>query len=163
MWEYVEGMEDYKASSPLYSGSEGDLTLTSMKYLLLPIWWSDEDPNDPAKTMDPNQLEDIMQQNQDYYADMSWNAMDVSFEIMPQTLFPVSSESPDFGETSDAARTIVDEAGYVDDVDYNGIVLIYFVAQSGPFSFGGGWATVNGDFIWMSYQLGLAVTRHEGK
>ena len=163
MWEYVAGMEDYKAASPLYSGSEGDLTLSTLHYVLLPIWWSDEDPSDPNLTMDPNQLEGIMQQNQDYYLDMSWDKMDVTFEIMPQTLFPVSSDGPSFGDTSDAARTIVTDAGLVEDVDYNGIALIYFVAQSGPFAGGGGWASVNGDFMWMSYQIGLAVTRHEGK
>jgi len=87
--------------------------------------------------------------------------MDVTFQILPQTVFTVSRASPNFGDTADAAKAIIDSLGYVEDEDYNGINLVYFTAQAGSFSGGGGWANVNGRFMWMSYSLGLAVTRHE--
>lgn len=46
-------------------------------------------------------------------------------------------------------------------VDFDGIMLVYHTSQSGPFSGGGGWAGVNGFFVWMSFETDFAVTRHE--
>ena len=161
--KFVADMETYKAASPLDSGSEGDKTLTYFHFIILPIWWSDYDIDDPDLLIDSNQIEGIMQQSQDYYKDMSWGTMDVTFEIMAQTHFSVSSDSPDFDNTYEAARTINADAGYVEDVDYNAIGLVYFPSQNGPFSGGGGWGSVNGNFMWNSYPTDYAVTRHESK
>jgi len=139
----------------------GKPTLKTFKYLVLPIWWSDEDSSDSSLTMSPTHIQDIYNQNKQYYDDMSWGKMDVTFQVLPQTVFTISSASPTFDATYDAAKAIVDSLGYVEDEDFNGINLVYFTAKTGVFSGAGGWAEVNGRFMWMSYELALDVTRHE--
>jgi len=39
--------------------------------------------------------------------------------------------------------------------------LVYNVADAGVFSGGGGWANVNGNFMWNSYEMYITVVRHE--
>ena len=88
----------------------------------------------------------------------------VTWEILPQTKINIKSTSPGFGNTEREARAIVSDMGYVKDIHYNGIAMVYFTKsiESGPFEgAGGGWAGVNGDFMWLSYRLHLDVTRHE--
>ena len=129
--------------------------------MMLPVWWDGENVTDPALTMDPNQIEGIMEIVQQYYVDMSWGKMNLTWGMMPQqVLTGQTAAAPDFNPTAEAARAIV-SAQYTKGVDYDGIALVYFSANSGPFSGGGGWAGVNGDFMWMSYEMGFAVTRHE--
>lgn len=157
VWEYVENMESYKVSE-LYSGAEP--TLTNLHYLVLPIFWSNEDPSDTNVQFDPNQIDGVMQQNKDQYLDMSWNHMTVTWEQMAQTPFPISDVNPQLGDMAEAGRQIVEDAGFVQGVDYDAISLIYNPAQAGNAG-GGGWASVNGDFMWMSYEMNFLVTRHE--
>ena len=129
--------------------------------MMLPVWWDGENVTDPALTMDPNQIEGIMEIVQQYYVDMSWGKMNLTWQMLPQqVLTGQTAAAPDFTPTADAARAIV-SAQYTKGVDYDGIALVYFTATSGPFSGGGGWASVNGDFMWMSYEMGFSVTRHE--
>lgn len=97
----------------------------------MPIWWSDEDENDPALRMDL----DISKLNETevYYDQMSWNQFTLSHEILPQKKFNVSSVNPSFGDTKNAAYTLLEGMGYVrGDGSFDGVMLVYSRAQDGP-------------------------------
>ena len=80
---------------------------------------------------------------------------------MAQQVLPgVTPLNADFGNSATAARELVQQT-YVEGVDYDAISLVYNLASAGPFSGGGGWAGVNGDFMWNSDPIGYGVTRHE--
>ena len=165
VWEVINTMDSYK-KPPLYGTmADGRPTLSKFKYVVLPVWWSDMNIQDSNFKMDLNQISTILQQNTDYYMDMSFNKMVITYDIKPQqVLTGVSSTNADFGNTEDEALNIVQNTyNYVKGIDYDGIMLIYFPAQSGtPFQ-SGGWGTVNSDITitWMSYDLDFSVTRHE--
>ena len=126
--------------------------------MVMPIWWNDESQSDQMNLVDS---QSVFSDNNQYYKDMSWNKMDVTYEFLSQSVLNVSKASPSFSDTDTAARDALTSLGKVQGVDYDGICLIYNVADSGPFSGYGGWASVNGDFMWNSYQLGINVLRHE--
>ena len=117
--------------------------------MVLPIWWSDEDTSNKFDlTPIRNNFDSVVQ----YYRDMSYNKFELSYQIVPQTVFPVSSVNPSWGNTDeDACVQILRNMGYEQGVDYDSIALVYNVAQSGPFSGGGGWGGVNSRMQWNSY------------
>jgi len=159
-WENYLKVDDWKNSDIFTTGPEGRPVLANFKYIILPIWWSDEDENNPEKIMDLSTIEDIMDKNYDYYEEMSFDSIQVTYQILDQTKFSISSENPDFGDTEAAARAFLDTTDY----SYDGIILVYHTAQDGPFQGGGGWGNVNAyevPFTWMSYRLDFSVTRHE--
>lgn len=160
-WDIFEN-RDFSKDAPLFTTDGTTLTLSRFKYLVLPIWWSDEPENCPATNQDPSSIAPIMNKNIEYYHQMSWNKFDLSYEILPQQKFTVSSENPGFGETEDAAFDLLETLGYEQgDGSFDGVILTYSLAQNGPFSGGGGWGNVNGPFTWMSYSIDFSVTRHE--
>ena len=67
--------------------------------------------------MDPDQIRLIFEENNQYYKDMSWNKVDVTYEVLPQTIFTISKAMPFFDETDDAARAILDTMGKVEGRD----------------------------------------------
>ena len=80
---------------------------------------------------------------------------------MNQTILTgVNDTNANFGNTATEARAIV-SSQYAQGLDYDAICLVYNPTNTGPFSGSGGWATVNGDFMWNSDPMGFAVTRHE--
>ena len=111
-------------------------TLENFKYIIVPCWWSDLDMTDNRWKMDPDEVEGSFIYNKQYYIDMSWGKManGVTFEAVDQQLLSVSSEKPNFNEVLVEAQKIVDDMGYKELIDYNGIAMMYFVSQSGPFS-----------------------------
>lgn len=68
--------------------------------------------NDPALRMDPAICTAIMDRNIEYYRRMSFDAIDLSYQVLPQTRFPLSGSEPKFGDTQEAATAIVDATGY---------------------------------------------------
>jgi len=159
-WENYMKVDDWKDSDIFKPGPEGRPVLADFKYIILPIWWSDEDENDPEKIMDLSSIEDVMYTNYDYYEEMSFDSIQVTFQILNQTKFSISSENPDFGDTGAAAKAYLDTT----DNTYDGIILVSHLAQDGPCQGEGGWGNVNANevpFTWMSYRLDFRVTRHQ--
>ena len=144
-WDFISTFDSFKTSVS-YTPLDGKPTLENFKYIVLPIWWSDMDTSDSSLRMDPSAVAASFIYNQQYYSDMSWGKMTngVTYEVMDQRLFASSSVEPSFWDTESNAQKVVDDAGYVNDEDYNGICLMYFVAQAGVFSGAGGWAGING-------------------
>jgi len=157
-WENFKKIDDWKDSSIYESGPDGRPVLSKFKYIVLPIWWSDEDENDPNKKMDLSAIRNIMDLNNDYYDKMSFDSINVSYQILDQTKFTISSENPNFENTQTAAKEIVNQSG----VSYDGIILVSHPSQDGDFD--GrylGLANLNGPYNWMSYRLSFRATRHE--
>ena len=135
VWDFISTFDSYKTSVG-YEIVDGKPTLTNFRYIIVPIWWSDFDITDPEYQMDPDTVLASFVTNKEYYIDMSWGKMPngVTYEALEQQEFDISSESPSWGETEDSAYRIVGEKGYVQDVDYNGICIMYYVSKSGPFA-----------------------------
>lgn len=153
VWEFISTFDSYKTSAS-YKVVDGKPTLENFKYLVQPIWWSDMDASDPTYQMDPTSIIPTWLESKQYYIDMSWGKMPngVTYELLEQEQSDISSVEPTFDETSDYAFASVESKGYVKDVDYNGVCLMYFTSQSGVFSGEGGWADINEDnMLWLSY------------
>mmetsp|Transcript_35236 Transcript_35236/g.81539 ORF Transcript_35236/g.81539 Transcript_35236/m.81539 type:complete len:648 (+) Transcript_35236:57-2000(+) len=157
-WDLFAKIDDGKTNSRIYkTGPDGRPRLEKFKYIILPIWWSDMNVNDPVLRMDPAICAAIIDRNIEYYRRMSFDSIELSYQVLPQTRFPISGAEPKFGDTQEAATAIVDATGYA----YDGIILNYHLARAGPFDGHGGWGNVNGPFMWQSYKFTYYVTRHE--
>jgi len=114
---------DYKTKTIWNSASQP--VLTNFKYIILPIWWSDEDT---STSMDLSQIEGIMDENNQYYDNMSYGNIDVTYEILNQVQFTVSKASPDFDDTATATFEMLESLGYTKDSgQFDGVMLIYNV------------------------------------
>ena len=147
VWDLISTFDSFNTSISYKNDANGRPTLENYKYIILPIWWSDYDTSDPVKTMDPARVVSPFEKNQPYYIDMSWGKMTdgVTWKLLQQEMFDISSVSPDFGNTASSTRNILSQKGFREGVDYDGICLTYYTAQSGPFSGAGGWGNVNGE------------------
>ncbi len=126
------------------------ITLKRLKYVIQPVWWKQEE-NDSSFDVDESQIEDTYDDNKQIYKDMSWNEMKVSYEILPQQKIGVSKTKPDMNDVKEKTRQIVQDSGYVEGVDYDGISVTYWKANDGNLANGGGWGSVNGLFTWITY------------
>ena len=131
---------------------DGRRVLSHVQYVILPIYW-DEELNDSDYDMDLSTINATLIANAEYYSDMSWGLMTVEHEILQQhSNFSFSKANPDMSKTAARAREIVkDEYGYELHTDYDAIGLAYHKANSGNLANGGGWASVNGGFMWNTY------------
>ena len=77
--------------------------------------------------------------------------MSVTAKILSQTVSGISKANPSMTEVKDRATEIVNDSGKVQGEDYDAISVAYRVADSGNLGNGGGWASVNGLFSWVSY------------
>eukprot|EP00814_Leptocylindrus_danicus_P017567 CAMPEP_0116016306 /NCGR_PEP_ID=MMETSP0321-20121206/7398_1 /TAXON_ID=163516 /ORGANISM="Leptocylindrus danicus var. danicus, Strain B650" /LENGTH=172 /DNA_ID=CAMNT_0003486331 /DNA_START=99 /DNA_END=615 /DNA_ORIENTATION=+ len=94
-----------------------------------------------------------------YYSDMSWGSMQISYDILPQQILSgsiSSTSNPGLVNTASAARASF-PVGYQAGVDYDGIMLVYFQPSTGQLSTlpGGAHADINSDFVWLSYETGV--------
>jgi len=165
-WKLLGQIDDNK-KPPLYT-QEDELSrpvLTTFRYAVVPIWWSDEDSSDPSKDINVEQINRVMKYCHDYYKRMSFEKFNFQDPlILEQSMIPLSSENPGFGELENTARAHLDEEGYTENTDYNGVVILYNTSKNGPFSGNGGWGTVNSDLsiTWMSKWGNVNdVARHE--
>ena len=135
IWDFVSTFDSYKTSVS-YKVTNGKPTLENFKYIIVPCWWGDLDTTSNQWKMDPDEMKATFIYNKQYYTDMSWGKMTngITFELLDPQLLSVSSVAPDFGEMLADAQKIVDDMGYVKDTDYNGVAMLYFPSQSGPFS-----------------------------
>jgi len=110
-------------------------------------------------------IQNIFDQTNQYYQDMSWNQFTITIEILPQVQIPISRELPNLNEVDQKTREIITSSGKVQGVDYDGVVTVYWKPVNGDMANGGGWGSVNGYSQWMTYYassgLSYAVTRHE--
>jgi len=167
IWSLVNSLDGYKQSA-MWESVNGVRTLKRMKYMILPVWWSDQDPDDEILAMNPTKIENMFETVTQHYTDMSWGAFDLSIEILPQTqLLESSMQNPDMSVVNRETKSIItDTYSKVSGTDYDGVVTIYWKAHNGNLSNGGGWGSVNGVNMWMTYYantagLNFAVTRHE--
>jgi len=163
-WELYSQLDSGK-NQPIYN-QESKPVLFKFRYIFVPIWWSDENTSDAEKVIQTSQINSVMDYNKIYYNRMSFGKFNFDEHIiLPQTVIPVSSTKPGFGDLENAARNLVTAGGYTANVDYDGIVILYNVAQDGPFQGQGGWGSVNSEasVTWMSWKRGLSndVARHE--
>jgi len=163
-WELYNQLDSGK-NPPIYN-QESKPVLSKFRYIIVPIWWNDEDTSDPDRIIQTSNINSVMDYNQIYYNRMSFGKFNFDEHIiLSQAVIPVSSANPGFGDLESAARNLIIAEGYTADIDYNGIVILYNVAMNGPFSGHGGWGTVNSgsSVTWMSWPWGLSndVARHE--
>jgi len=167
LWNLFNKLDDGKNEIIYTKVGDARPVLARFRYVVVPVWYNDEDTSDPEKQIDVDQIKSVMDYCTTYYERMSFGKF--IFEeplILDQEVIPVSSVNPGWGSLETAARNRLDDEGYTKDIDYDGIVILYNVAQGGPFSGHGGWGTVNAgetSITWMSWRWGLSndVARHE--
>lgn len=134
-------------------------TLSNMHYIIQPIWWKDQTERE---LVDRDAIESAMADTLRYYREMSWNKMEITFEILNQTVLEVSEVQPTMIWSKKQTEKHLTNSGYQKNVDYDGIILIHPIPQSGDLARSGAVAVTNGDFIWMSDDaLEYKIFRHE--
>lgn len=112
--------------------------------------------------MDVHAIKSAMDEAVQYYKDMSWGQMLITYELLPQRRLTVSSASPKLTPAKKACEQVVSNQGYKQGVDYDGIIFLYHTAQSGQLQNSGAKGQMNGDFIWASSKdITYGVFRHE--
>lgn len=160
VWDVLSTFDSFKTKETLWDLSGDRPVLSRGHYAVLPTWWADQ-VQDETTEKDPEQIRGTMNIMRDYYLDMSWGLHDVTFDLFNQTVIPdMTSTNVTFGGTKKSAAKILEDAGYVQDLNYTAIYVIYHVV-SGTGPGGGGLAYVNGNYFWSSYPTRLAVNRHE--
>lgn len=97
-----------------------------------------------------------MEMNVEYYKKMSFDTMELTYEVLDQHQFPHLNSRAKMDASQEATREHIRNLGYVKgDGSYDGIIMIYNIARVGDHNFSGGVANVNGDdpFMWLSYAL----------
>ncbi len=74
----------------------------------------------------------------DYYRDMSWGKMEITYEILDQTVLKAKSTNPSLSWTKRQCENYIREIGYRLGRDYDGIIMIFPPAQSGDLARSGG-------------------------
>ena len=153
--------ETYKADQALWTNEQnGRRTLAKMKYVICPIWLSDE-TNEPANVAS---MITVMQKNKEFYNRMSWNQHEVTWEFIDDLKLVnySSSNDPTRGKVADACidyMTNVRGKTYPD--THTGLIVAYNPTKSGDLSWYGGVAVLNYNITWMSLGFNFEVTRHE--
>jgi len=152
IWSLVNSLDTHK-QSVLWETVNDVRTLKRIKYMILPVWWSDQDPNDVTLAMNSTWIEEPFQKVSQYYKDMSWGAFDLSIEILPQTQLLDSTRGNPNGEVVNReTRTIITNTySKVAGIDYDAVVTVYWHVQGGPMTAGDAWASVGGFNIWCTY------------
>lgn len=96
----------------------------------------------------------------EYYDEMSWGAMKMTYEVLPQTSIMATKKI--FQAKWHVEKHVKDE-GYVEEVDYDGIIFVFWKSSS-ALNWAGGAGMMNNNFIWVSYSsYTWKVIRHEGE
>ena len=127
-WQIYNNWESFKTRDSLWSDSGSRRTLTNVKYVVLPIVWSD----DSATPYDEQGLRDALDDVSAYYSRMSWNKHSLSFQLLSQATIDVSKSNPGYLEVERAVRRyITDTLMLTEFVDYDAISIIYSKADNG--------------------------------
>lgn len=139
-----EKRHDFKTKRIWTRDAPGDQpVLSSFHYIIMPMWWQEMDTTDPNNEIDPDQITTIMTENQNYYDEMSFGKIDVSFGLVEQEHFDLSRAAPSLGDAKTETKAKVTTLGYEKDTDFDGYILVYYGADSGNMNNGGGWGDVN--------------------
>ena len=96
----------------------------------------------------------------EYYDEMSWGAMKMTYEVLPQASIMATKKI--FQAKWHVEKHVKDE-GYVEEVDYDGIIFVFWESSS-ALNWSGGAGMLNNDFIWVSYSsFTWKVIRHESE
>ena len=138
-------------------------TLTKVRYLVQPTWWRNLDQNDPSLLMDVNAIDSAMSEAAQYYLDMSWGKMEITYEILPQRKLDITSWKPKLYGVKRAVENAVANQGYVEGVDYDAIIFLYHPARRGDLKDStGAKGQTNGNFIWAGVDsISYKIFRHE--
>lgn len=127
-WRIFENWESFKSKDSVWSGTGSRRTLSNVKYLVLPIVWSD----DSATAYSEQELRDIFDSVAAYYARMSWNKLSLSYQLLDQATIDVSKANPGYQEVERAVRRyITDDLMLTEFIDYDAISIIYSRADNG--------------------------------
>lgn len=112
--------------------------------------------------MDIDLIRSSMDEAVQYYKDMSWDKMTITYEILPQRALSVSSVNPRLYQAKSACDTLVSNQGY-NPAAYDGTIFFYQFAQTGDLIKGvGAKGQTNGNFIWLNPDhIASSVIRHE--
>jgi len=145
--------------SPSSHHSNGRKTFSKYHYKVVPIFWNGKTWF--SQTMDINSINNSMQMAVDNYSSQSWNKLDLSFEVVPQTEHILSS-ADSVGHIRWGVKDILSKLGYTKDVDYDGIIVIYnTLGGDGDFCCSGGKAYLGGSLATVSYDPSWGIIRHE--
>jgi hypothetical protein len=123
--------------------SGGRPTLSRFHLLVIPTYWDGEAVDNNYVKKD---VENWMKNTADFYKNMSWGKNTVTWEILDRVILKgVTKKNADFDNSEQATRSIAEKKGYVEFVDYTGILMFYNqAADQSPFNFWGGYGKVNG-------------------
>mmetsp|Transcript_18375 Transcript_18375/g.22495 ORF Transcript_18375/g.22495 Transcript_18375/m.22495 type:complete len:983 (-) Transcript_18375:152-3100(-) len=159
VWEMIETMDSYK-KAPIYSRDSvsNKPTDSSFHYLVLPSWWSHQNSGLQSLTMSKTKINNIMDKTADYYSDMSFGKLSLTYEVLNQNKI---QSTKNIYEAQRLVKSYIDSKGYVKNVDYDGIIFLFWESSS-ALDWGGAKGQINGHFIWISYaDLSYKVVRHE--
>ena len=148
---------------PVYRDNYNDRpTLSTFHYMVLPTWWMDHDKDDQNLLIDLNVINTEMEQVAQYYSDMSWGNMDVTYDILSQFTLNITSIDPRWPQVVHACKTHLSNNGYENTVDYDGIIFMNNLSQGGNFQYPGAKGSLNGFFIASDKShITYKVLRHE--
>ena len=159
-WKFWDEYSSFKTQQPQWNMSplrSGRATLSNMHYIIQPIWFSDE-TQAASHAISATQIAGQMDQVQQYYRNMSWNQMDVSFEIRSQAaLKHVKASTATWDTVETAVKLMLNNSGTP---IYNNVgLMIVFNPITGPGMTGSesGLAVINGEFLSAS---GREYSRH---
>lgn len=159
VWNKLSTFESFKTDDRLFStGSNGRKTLSKLHYMVLPIYWNGQ--MWASQKMDMNAINIAMQQTVNQYNSQSWNKFSLTYTLIPQTEHPLSSATRIF-QTYSGARNVLQNMGYTQYEDYDGIIIIYNKKGSGDFCCTGGKAVLGGFLATVSYSPSMGLLRHE--
>ena len=91
---------------PVYRDNYNDRpTLSTFHYMVLPTWWMDHDKDDQNLSIDLNVISTEMEQVAQYYSDMSWGNMNVTYDILSQFTLNITSIDPRWPQVVHACKT----------------------------------------------------------
>ncbi len=76
------------------SQSTGKPLLSSFHYLVVPAYWSHQSPTNTALIMNEARIQNIMDQTVQYYSDMSWGKMSLTYKVSIEMIAGILSIYP---------------------------------------------------------------------
>lgn len=152
-WKLWSEYSSFKTQQPQWNTSplrSGRATLANMHYIIQPIWFSDENQI-ASQQISATQIAGQMDQVHQYYRNMSWNQMDVSFEIRSQAaLKHVKAAKATWDSVEKAVKLMLNNSG-TPIYDNMGLMIV-FNPITGPGMTAGesGLAIINGEFLSVS-------------
>jgi hypothetical protein len=141
-------IESFKTSA-LWSVDtrNGRKTLSRYHYVIVPVWYSDE--QQPRAAFDTDAMNAVFARIAAFYKAMSWNKFVLTWNIVnPLLLTGVSQANPTMTQVQVAVtKHVTDTLGLKNPRDYTGVMVMYNPSAAGDLANLGGWATINGTRI----------------